>query len=357
MGQKTNPNILRLGKTQQWKSKYIEKKATEHSTIVFRDLEIRKFISQLFLNKGFQIEDCKLYYSESSLHIYIAYYSLLKPLIKDSLIEKKEQIKTQSKKSSSKKFKKKIAKVNRFIKKKQFYTAKFYCRTLSQNTLFQNNYFSEKKTQRLYALKNLKTYLEKRKQKTLNKQISTQFTSIIMKGLALFTNKKQNIILNLKQSNKETNFLQKVSKKNKHKLGEGIVKLRKFEQSKFFRTGFNMLYNFVITNKNPKFLAEFIAFYFKKLKRPNFFLRFIKIALKTLITKNFSKFERIQIKIKGRFNSAPRSTHKFITIGKNIPVLTLNSKIMYGESTAYTSNGTFGIKVWTYTQNTQNYHV
>ena len=44
MGQKTNPNILRLGRIKEWKSKYIEKKTIESSTVVFRDLEIKKFI-------------------------------------------------------------------------------------------------------------------------------------------------------------------------------------------------------------------------------------------------------------------------------------------------------------------------
>ena len=145
-------------------------------------------------------------------------------------------------------------------------------------------------------------------------------------------------------------LLQTVSKKNKYKLKENIAKLRKFQQNEFFKKGFNILNNFAINAHSSLFLAEFIADYLKKLKRPNFFLRFLKIALKTLLDKKFSKFERIQIKIKGRFNGAPRSSHKFINVGRNIPVLTLNSKIDYGESTAYTSNGTFGIKVWTYSK-------
>ena len=48
MGQKTNANILRIGKIKEWKSKYIEKKSTESSTITFQNLEITKFIFQLF---------------------------------------------------------------------------------------------------------------------------------------------------------------------------------------------------------------------------------------------------------------------------------------------------------------------
>ena len=67
MGQKTNPNILRLGKIKEWKSKYIEKKTTESSNIIFKDLEIRKFISQLFAKNELQVQNCKIAYSENSL--------------------------------------------------------------------------------------------------------------------------------------------------------------------------------------------------------------------------------------------------------------------------------------------------
>lgn len=186
--------------------------------------------------------------------------------------------------------------------------------------------------------------------KTLNRQHTNLFVAKILKGLTIFTNKKHNIFLNLKQINKEMTVFQTVSKKNRYKLKENIAKLRKFQQNEFFKKGLNILNNFAINAHSSLFLAEFIADYLKKLKRPNFFLRFLKIALKTLLDKKFSKFDRIQIKIKGRFNGAPRSSHKFINVGRNIPVLTLNSKIDYGESTAYTSNGTFGIKVWTYSK-------
>ena len=51
MGQKINPNILRIGKIKEWKSKYVEKKSTEFSTVLFRDLEIKKFIFQLQINR------------------------------------------------------------------------------------------------------------------------------------------------------------------------------------------------------------------------------------------------------------------------------------------------------------------
>ena len=340
MGQKVNPNILRLGKFKEWTSKYIEKKSKESSITTFRDLEIKKFMSQLFTKNNLQIQNYKAYYSENSLHIYISYYNTTK------LIKTTNRIKLKPK-FRSKLFDKKLTFIKKVLAKKELYLKKKLNKDI-RRTLFHKTYFLSKKTQRLNAITNFQNYTNGKKNKTLNKQNKNLFISKILKSLNLFTNKKHNIFLNLKQINKETLLYQNVSKKNKHVLKTSFTKLRRFQENEFFKKGFNLLYNFITNQQNSTFLAAFIAVFLKKLKRPNFFLRFLKLTLETLIIKKFSKFKRIQIKIKGRFNGAPRSTHKFINMGKNIPILTLNSKIDYGEATAYTSNGTFGIKVWTY---------
>lgn len=347
MGQKTNPNILRTGKIKEWKSKYIEKKPTESSIVVFRDLEIKKFISQLFVKNELKVQNCRIYYSENSLYIYISYYNSFNP----AKISKR--VKPKYADSYSKIFQKKALSVKRTIMKRQVYAMKNYKKTFSQHTkikLFQNQYLLNQKTQRLNTLDNLAKYGDIRSHKTLNQQCTNLFISKILKSLSLFTDKKHNIFLNLKQINKETTFLEAISKKKVYKLEENLARLRRFHQNEFFKKGFNVLCAFAMNAHGSLFLAEFIAIFLKKFKRPNFFLRFLKIALKTLSVEKFARFERVQIKIKGRFNGVPRSSHKFINIGRNIPVLTLNSKINYGESTAYTSNGTFGIKVWTYTK-------
>lgn len=354
MGQKTNPNILRLGKLKEWKSKYIEKKNTESSVVIFRDLEIRKFVFQLFANNGIKIQNCKTCYSGDSLYIYICYYNSTKPAMLTG------KVKMQPTKLTSKLYKKKISGVRKATAKKQFYLTKTYQKVFKRHLRkesFMDPYFFDQKSQRLNAVKHFQSYTDGRNNETLNKQHKNLFISKILKGLSLFTDNKHNIFLNLKQLNKETILLQKIEKKNKHKIGKNLTKLRRFQQNEFFKKGFNLLYSFIISQQGPTFLAEFIALFLKKLKRPIFFLRFLKLALKILIPEKFSQFERIQIKVKGRFNGAPRSTHKFLNIGKNIPVLTLNSKIDYGESTAYTSNGTFGVKVWTYATIVKTHHV
>lgn len=345
MGQKTNPNILRIGRIKEWKSKYIEKKSTESSTVIFRDLEIKKFIFQIFAKNGLKIQNCRLYYSENSLQVYISYYNYFNPLTLDQKVRQKYVS------IRSKTFHNRIIDVKRNNVKKQLYVAKAYKKTLLsqfQKKLFQDQYFLKKKTHRSSIINSLKNHKDTLSYTTINQQRANLFVSKILKGLILFTCKKHDIFLNLKQINTETIFFRTVSKNNKRKLKENITKLRKFQQSNFFKKGFNTLNTFTLNANSSLFLAEFIASTLQKLKRPNFFLRFLKIALKSLLSNKFTEIERVQIKIKGRFNGAPRSNHKFINIGRNIPVLTLKSKIDYGESTAYTSNGTFGIKVWTY---------
>lgn len=346
MGQKTNQNILRLGKVKEWKSRYIEKKTTESSALIFQTLEIKKFISHLFTKYDLKIQNCRIYYSEGSLHIYISYYNMLRPLALGKMV------KLQQSNLFTKPFRKKIKTIQQSTVKKNLYATKIYRSTFhdeSKTELFQNQYLINKKTQRLVSLTNFKSYTDKTKSKTLDQQTKNLFVSNVLKGLNLFTGQKHHIFLNLKQINKETSFLQAISKKKKQKIKTDLMKLRKYQKSEFFNRGFNLLYNFVRHNEDPILLAEFTAFYLKKLKRPSFFLRFLSLALKLLVNEKHSQLQRIQIKIKGRFNGAPRASHKFINVGKNIPVLTLNSAVNYGNSTAYTSNGTFGVKVWTHT--------
>jgi ribosomal protein S3 len=350
MGQKTNPNIIRLGVATEWNSKYIEKKPTESSTLIFKNLEIQKYLSQLFIQNELHIENTKISYSEDSLYVFVSFYNLRRNLFFSS---DQQKIKLGARKAKSFSFKKRITTLHKTILKKELYMTKTYGKTnnfYAKQALLKKKYILEDRTHRLQPLKSLKSHLDDQSYKTLNKQNLNSFSAKVVKGLSLFIGKQKSVFLSLKQINREFDILQQTPKKTKKIIEQSFTSLRKFQQNEFFTKGFNILYNFVKNNQNPKFLAEIISFYLTKLKRPNFFLRFLKLSLKTLIKTQSVKVQRIQIKIKGRFNGAPRSSHKFINIGNNIPVLTLSSKINYGDSTAYTLNGTFGVKVWVYTK-------
>ena len=80
-------------------------------------------------------------------------------------------------------------------------------------------------------------------------------------------------------------------------------------------------------------------------KQHNFFLSFIKKTLTTLIKTRLSKIKGIKIVINGRLNGRPRARKTLIKIGE-IPQQSMAKLIDYNESTAYTKNGTFGVKSW-----------
>jgi hypothetical protein len=79
MGQKISPLIFQLSKTNNWQSKYLEKKVTEYSKYSKKDIEIRSFIQKFFENYNRIIHRCKICYFENSLHIFVSYYLNAKP--------------------------------------------------------------------------------------------------------------------------------------------------------------------------------------------------------------------------------------------------------------------------------------
>ena len=129
----------------------------------------------------------------------------------------------------------------------------------------------------------------------------------------------------------------------KRKIEEGQA--QKWIKTSFFKEGEQILTP-IVTQNSAKLLSNFIAIQLRNVKKQhNFFLNFLQESLKNIITQNFSKIQGIKIVIKGRINNAARSRKRVIELGK-ISLITQNSKINYSESTAFTSNGTIGIKVW-----------
>ena len=131
--------------------------------------------------------------------------------------------------------------------------------------------------------------------------------------------------------------------------------MKKFVRNSFFKEAINILFVNITKRKSAKLLAEFISDQFKinQLKtdqmaisrKDNYFLGFLKQTIKLLINAEVSGLTGIKIVIKGRFNRAPRAKSVTIQFGK-FSLQSFDSKIDYFQSTAYTINGTFGVKVW-----------
>lgn len=174
----------------------------------------------------------------------------------------------------------------------------------------------------------LKKVFEGLKMKLLIKKFFVSLTSFTLKKFSLFL------------------MLQRLNDQITHSTKKKTVKLRKYRNNEFFQEGIRILFTCATNKKSSNLLAQFIATQLKKLKFHNFFLRFIKDALSLFKKSIISKFKGIRIKVKGRLNGRPRARSKVIKIANNVSVLTINSKINYSETTAFTSNGTFGVKVW-----------
>lgn len=107
-----------------------------------------------------------------------------------------------------------------------------------------------------------------------------------------------------------------------------------------------LLFISVFEKNSARLISEAISLYINKNKKKHNYLLFVlKRTLTVLINLNFSKIKGIKIVIAGRFNGAPRAKQRNLQIGA-IPLQSFNENINYYNSTSYTPNGTFGVKVW-----------
>lgn len=335
MGQKTNPNIFQLGKTNNWQSKYFEKKITEHSIYSKKDLEIRNFIQKFFKDHGRIVHHCKLCYLDKSLHVFVSYHLNLSTVsfTNDNIQE-----------------------IYTLELKKELVQQKIASRPLNGKSKIPPNQILEKINSRIHKGVQIPTVKLLKKEETdqesiyikkeFNKhsKLKDNFIEKFSESLTNFTLKKFKLVMHLKALNINRDTISKT--KIKKFFNKKLVNLRKYKQIEFFQQGIDVLFTCATTEKSSKLLAQFIAIQLKNMKRHNFFLKFVKSALTLFNTNVFSKFKGIKIKVKGRLNGRPRARSQVLKIANGISVLTINSTIDYSEETAFTPNGTLGIKVW-----------
>jgi uncharacterized ubiquitin-like protein YukD len=194
--------------------------------------------------------------------------------------------------------------------------------------------------------KNLLTYDLNLKQKMLLKK----FEDVLLESLSMYTKRKIHIFIKLQNLNKFKHLSYNQIKNCKIVFKQ----LKKFIKNSFFKEAMNILFINISKRKSSRLLAEFISYQFKLnqiksdqvaiSRKDNYFLGFLKQSIKLLINTEVSRLTGAKITIKGRFNRAPRAKKIIMQFGK-FSLQSINSKIDYFQSTAYTINGTFGIKV------------
>jgi len=351
MGKQTNPNIIRLGKTQNWKSKYIEKKISETPEYVFKNLEIKKLIHKFFRDKGLAVNNCKINFSsEGSLHIFISCYLTLKSTFLINNINNRQKVEfsknLQNKKVRTTKHLRIKKDVKNYTKYNNLDTNAFIKNIVSKTAWENVKKNTSKQIRRINLLKYYKNFLVLQKFEKPNDIKMNLFLEQIIKSLHLFLEQETKVVVTLQLLNKS--LKRTLTQEKLRVLKKSLVKLKKYNQNDFLKEGVNVLTTSITQTQGSKLLSYFISDQLAKLKRHNFFLKFLKTALTILKNKKFSSVKGMKIKIKGRFNGVPRAKHKIINIGEGVPIITLNSNIDYSEFTSYTPNGTFGVKVWIY---------
>jgi ribosomal protein S3 len=343
MGQKTNPNIFQINKTNEWNSKYIEKKTKDFYLHTINDLEVKKFIYRFFKNYNLSIHNCKINYLNNNLNIFISYQQDYNSVIEITDINKTQKIKfiSNSNKIISNKQNKNISILTSI---RNYYNYKNLI--FKKYVLKNNKNIKISAIKRLKLLKHFKKYLNLKRSRQIKNVLLNNFLIKFFKSLSLFFKNKL-ISINLIVQPLNNKLLNILNKKKHYIIKKKLIKLKKYQKNNFFKEGINIIFSLINKNHSAFLLSKFISNVLKKLKYHNFFFKFIKSALTVFISDKYlsSKIKGVKIKIKGRLNKAPRAKSKTITIG-NLPIFTIDSNINYAETTAFNANGTLGVKVW-----------
>ena len=315
MAQKTDARIFRQNLNRKnWQIKHNEKNNEESAFYLYKTLEIQKYLNRFFELYKIKTHNCKIYYSSNSLKIFVSFYISSKALQRSSV-------------KLSERFKSLKYKIKDTRKRKKF------LKLLKPMIAFKQ--IQRERFEVLY------TYNIRR------------FHEILLNSLAMYTNNKIDIFVTLQHLSSNKKLSHPKTKYFKH-LKIIFKQLKRFVKNDFFKETINILFIVISTRKSAKLLADFLAeqFRFNQLKfdqvaisrKDNYFLGFLKQIIMLLIKYNGSCLTGMKIVIKGRFNKAPRARTISMYFGK-FPLQSFDSKIDYHQSTAYTTNGTFGIKI------------
>jgi hypothetical protein len=315
MGQKTNAYLFRLGTGKKnWDYKHIEKTKEEASFYLYKNVEIQKYINRFFRLYRLNLHSFKINYSDNLLQFFISYHIAIKTIYIVNKIHSNQNL---------------LIKDNRKQKKTNF----IY--------------------KRMKIIKKIKNTLSHKKFQTKQTSHLNNFGEVLLESLSIYTKRKVNIALTLQNLN--TNSHSQLKKEKTENLKSVLLQLKKFVKNIFFKEAVNVLFIVMTKRKSAKLLSDFISNQIKLnqlrtdqsrvSKKDNYFIGFLKQALGVFVKSEVSSIKGIKLVIKGRINGAARARSIILQFGK-LPLQSFNAKIDYSQSTAYTPNGTFGVKVW-----------
>lgn len=290
MGQKKNSTIFSLSlKNSKWKSKYIEKNTEESSSLLHKNVETRNYLTQIFKLHGLTLHSCVIDYTQKSINFFILFFE-------------KE----------------------------------------TETNVFYKQHLKKLKRKRKTAISTSENTLLYKNSKELIFHIVNK---ILIKNLSLFF-KNRSINIKVQNLNEKFAFLLRKNVSYYKALQQIARTFKRFTKDKVFKELIKVFFIALFEKNSAKLIAKSISRYFTRhKKRHGLIIFFLKKILLDLESLKFSKIKGMKIIINGRFNGAQRSNRKIIIVGI-VPLQSFISTVSYFEDTAYTKNGTFGIKVW-----------
>ena len=321
MGQKISSTLYRLGEDSskiKWDFHQTEKNVKETSDYFIKSLYIKTFIVRFFRMHGLLVSQCNLSYCSTVLNIYVSFFIMLESI---SLIEHRNRLsKIKTKGSYSLKYKKKTR-----TNKGKFLTLKVPPR------------------KRFHGIACKKLVFNKLKWKKKKILFQNCFITKLLTCLNLFREGNTHCKVIFQNLGKGLSVrLKNVQSKI---FRETILKLRMYSRFPFFKEVINLYIILILKVNTSRLFAEFIALQLCLLKKHNTFITFLKRSLILILSSKLARVKGLKLNLKGRLNGASRARTKNIIIGK-VPLQTLDQEVDHSCATAYTTNGTIGVKVW-----------
>nr|YP_009317752.1 ribosomal protein S3 [Navicula ramosissima]AOY40392.1 ribosomal protein S3 [Navicula ramosissima] len=239
--------------------------------------------------------------------------------------------------------------MNKYWKSKYFETNAKESHINIFRSLEIENYFKQLLKKKSY---NLHTYRLNFSKSTLQVFVSAYQKTTTSERNSKLRTKKTELLINSKSILKTLNAFTK----NRLHINLKTLNLNNHNQfnrpkltlnlSRFRIPELEQLYPLLYTNKTQQNYLEFLLRNILKWQKGIiFFFNSLQKSLNLLLRQKNSRIKGIKIQIKGRLNNAARSNSRQIKVGM-IPLMTKSRTISYSETTAFTPNGTIGIKIW-----------
>lgn len=324
------------------KSSYYETNKEESTLLNYQRVKIEQYLQHFLLQKGLLLQNLFFQTNEKSLNLIIYYYTLNF----DSTLSK---IRTpiaclKLKEVQLRPYNQKNKNIHVRMLKRRINLSDLLTSPEIRKNVFKEKHSDLKFKSNVSIAKKYKNFYNKVSYKTTNVLKKNYFHEHILEAISLFLKKRFHVSLVFKNINRGISLT--LTSVEKAFLKKQAILLKTHSKQKYFKDCLNL---FIIGAKirySSKLFSTFLAEHLKYLKYHKPFLSFVTKLLRIIIFSNTFVLKGIKFIISGRLNNKPRSSSSVVILG-NIPTITKNIETTdYSESTCYTKNGTFGIKIW-----------